>query len=202
MKPPKTDPDANRRGTNTRDPTELHRTMTEHTTTTTTDTPIRAELYLRGDAHGGLGVEEVVKRTNRLEANGVFGESIVAGEWHRCHTRAEDWRSEAMDTYEEFREWAEANGFSLEPGFQQRTRSFIGMDDVEEVVVFPVVALALYEAEELTAVFPCTDGERTHTVESALAAFERGDEDWLTQFDPVTVDHTEPRLGSETTAAD
>ncbi|MEF8841635.1 MAG: HTH domain-containing protein [Haloarculaceae archaeon] len=185
--------EANRCGTSTRDTTER---------STTIDTPIGAELYLRGDAHGGLGVEEVVERANRLEANGVFGESIVAGEWHRCHTRAEDWRSEAMETYEAFREWADANGFSLEPGFQQRTRSFIGMDDVEEVVVFPVVALAIYEVDELTAVLPCTDGDRTHTVESALAAFERGDEAWLTQFDPVTVDHAEPRLGSETAAAD
>lgn len=179
-------------------------TTTEPTTAdaSTTDTPLRAELYLREDAHGGLGVHEMVDRADRLAANGVFSESIVAGRWHRCHTRAEDWRSEAMETYREFREWVETNGFSLEPGFQQRTRSFIGMDDVERVVVFPVVALAIYEADELTAVFPCTDGERTHTVESALAAFERGDEDWLTQFDPITVDHAEPRLGSDDATAD
>ena len=162
-----------------------------------TDDPLRAELYLRGDTYGGFGVQQLVARAKRLEANGTFSESIVAGEWHRCQTRAEDWRSEAMETYEEFRAWAEANGFSLEPGFQQRTRSFIGMDDVEQVVVFPVVALAVYDADELRAVFPCTDGERTHTVESALAAFERGDEEWLTQFDPVSVDHREPRLEPE-----
>ena len=164
---------------------------------TTTDDPLRAELYLRGDTYGGFGVQQLVAQAKRLEANGTFSESIVAGEWHRCHTQAEDWRSEAMETYEEFRAWAETNGFSLEPGFQQRTRSFIGMDDVEEVVVFPVVALAVYDADELKAVFPCTDGERTHTVESALAAFERGDEEWLTQFDPVSVDHREPRLEPE-----
>lgn len=161
---------------------------------------MRAELYLRRDAHGGLGVKEMVDRTRRLEANGVFGESLVAGEWHRFGTRAEDWRPGAMETYEEFRAWAEANGLSLEPGFQQRSRSFIGMDDVETVVVFPVVALAVYEGQELQAVFPCTDGERTHTVESALAAFERGDEDWLTQFDGITVDHGEPRLEPGVTA--
>jgi hypothetical protein len=167
---------------------------------TTTETPLRAELYLRGDAHGDFGVRETVKRTRRLEANGVFSESIVAGAWHRFQTQAEEWRSEAMDTYEEFRAWAEANGFSLEPGFQRRSRSFIGMDGVEEVVVFPVVALAVYEGEELEAVFPCTDGERTHTVESALAAFERGDEDWLTQFDGVSVERAEPRLEQNVTA--
>jgi hypothetical protein len=172
--------------------------MTEHPTPT--DEQMRAELYLRGDAHDDLGAKEMVDRTRRLEANGVFGESIVAGEWHRFETRIEDWRSEAMETYEEFRAWAETNGFSLEPGFQERSRSFIGMDGVEEVVVFPVVALALYRGQELEAVFPCTDGERTYTVESALAAFERGDDDWLTGFDRIAVDRAEPRLEPNATA--
>jgi hypothetical protein len=177
-----------------------HATHTDRSTET--DTGLRAELYLRGDTHRGLGAREVVGRANRLEANGVLGESMVAGTWHRCHTRTEDWRSEAMEAYEEFEAWAEANEFSLEPGFQQRTRSFIGMDDVEEVVVFPVVALALYDADDLRAVFPCTDGDRTHTVESALAAFERGDEEWLTQFDPVTVERAGPRLDAAGAVAD
>lgn len=178
--------------------------MTDRTTNPdrTTETGLRAELYLREDAYRGLGVQQIVDRSNRLEANGILGESMVAGTWHRCHTRAEEWRSEAMDTYEEFEAWAETNGFSLEPGFQQRARSFIGMDDVEDVVVFPVVALALYDADDLRAVFPCTDEERTYTVESALAAFERGDEDWLTQFDPVGVEHAEPRLEPSSATAD
>jgi hypothetical protein len=167
-----------------------------------TDTPLRAELYLRGDASSALGVREVVTRAERLEANGTFGESLVAGRWHRIVTRAEEWRSEATATYEEFRAWAERNGLSLEPGFQERTRSFIGMDGVEEVVVFPVVALALYDAGDLAAVFPCTDGDRTYTVESALAAFERGDEDWLTQFEGVGFDRAEPHLGSGDATAD
>jgi len=184
----------------TEHPNTDHRTTTDHETVS--DTPIRAELYLRGDAHGGLGIAEMVTRADRLAANGVFSESIVAGEWHRCGTRAEDWRSEAMETYEEFRTWAEENGFSLEPAFRERTRSFIGMDDVEEVVVFPVVALALYDDRDLAAVFPCSDEERTYTVEDALAAFERGDEAWLTQFDPVTVDHAGPRLGPGEATAD
>ena len=172
------------------------------TTDRTTETGLRAELYLREDTHRGLSAREVVSRANRLEANGVLSDSMVAGTWRRCHTRAEDWRSAAMDRYEEFQEWAAVNDFSLEPGFQQRTRSLIGMDDVEEVVVFPVVALALYDARELTAVFPCTDAERTYTVESALAAFERGDHEWLTQFEPTRADDAKPRLEASGATAD
>lgn len=160
-----------------------------------TDISLRAELYLRGDTSRSLGVQQVVDRVDRLEANGVLGESMLAGEWHRVRTRDEDRSSEALDAYGEFAEWAETNDLSLDPGFQRRTRSFVGIDDVEEVIVFPAVALALYEEGDLRAVFPCTDEERTYTVESALAAFERGDEDWFARFDSLEVDRAESRPG-------
>lgn len=120
----------------------------------TPDDSLRAELYVRGDASSLFGAEEMLRRTERLDANGVFSESAVAGRWQRHQTPKEDWSSEAMATYETFETWAENNGFSLEPGFQTRTRSFIGMDGTEDVVVFPMVSLALYEGEELAAVFP------------------------------------------------
>lgn len=162
---------------------------------TIADPPLRAELYLRGDVHGVFDAQQqVVNRVERLAANGAFSDSIVAGRWERCRTRPEEWRSGALETYEEFRSWAERNGFSLAPAFQRRTRTFVGMDDVEEVVVFPAVALAIYEADELEAVFPCTDQDRVYTVEDALEAFERGDEEWLTTFDSVAVERTEARV--------
>ena len=99
-----------------------------------------------------------------------------------------------MATYREFTEWAERNGTSLSPAFERRTRSYLGLDRVDEVVVFPVVSLALYEGERLRAVFPCSDGDRTYTVPDCLDAFERGDADWVAQFEGVTVDRTTPRL--------
>lgn len=161
----------------------------------TARTPLRAELYLRGDAHGVFDVQrQVLNRVERLEANGTLGESIVAGDWQPVRARAEDARSDALSTYEEFRAWARHNGHSLEPAFQRRTRTHLATDRTDEVVVFPVVALALYDERDLQAVFPCTDEDRTYTVEDALDAFERGDEGWLTQFDGVTVDRTEPAL--------
>jgi hypothetical protein len=168
----------------------------------TRDTRLRAELYLRGDTYGTFDAQQqVLNRVNRLEANGVFADSMVAGEWQRIRTMAEDKRSGAIATYEEFNDWADRNGHSLEPAFERRTRSYVGMDRVDEVVVFPVVSLALYDGATMEAVFPCTDAERTYTVGDALEAFERGDENWLAQFDSVTVGRTEPWLepGVETT---
>ncbi|WP_254274083.1 HTH domain-containing protein [Haloarcula marina] len=163
----------------------------------TGDTHLRAELYLRGDTYGTFDAQQsVLNRVKRLEANGVFTDSMIAGEWQRIRTMAEDKRSGALATYEEFRDWTERNGFSLEPAFERRNRSYVGLDRVDDVVVFPVVSLAIYDDTQLQAVFPCTDAEESHTytVGDALEAFERGDEEWLAQFDTVTVGRTEPWL--------
>jgi len=161
----------------------------------TEDTHLRAELYLRGDTYGTFDAQQqVLNRVKRLEANGVFSESMVAGEWQRIRTMAEDKRSEAIQTYEEFQDWADRNGHSLTPAFERRTRSYVGMDRVDDVVVFPVVSLAIYDGDDLEGVFPCSDEERTYTVGDALEAFERGDENWLAQFDSLSVDRTEPLL--------
>lgn len=167
-------------------------------THTTTDSGLRAELYLRGDTYGTFDAQQqVLNRVKRLEANGTFSESIVAGEWQRIRTRAEDARDGALAIYDEFREWAERNGFSLEPAFERRKRSYMGLNRVDEVVVFPVIALAIYEGDRIEGVFPCTDEERAYAVGDALDAFDRGDADWLTSFDAVTVDRTEPLLEQE-----
>ena len=161
----------------------------------TDDTYLRAELYLRGDTYGTFDAQQqVLNRVNRLEANGVFADSMVAGEWQRIRTMAEDTRSGALATYEEFRDWAQRNGSSLEPAFERRTRTYMGMDRVDDVVVFPVVSLAIYDDTTLQSVFPCTNDDHTYTVGDALDAFERGDEEWLAQFDTVTVGRTEPWL--------
>lgn len=161
----------------------------------TGDTHLRAELYLRGDTYGTFDAQQqVLNRVKRLEANGVFSESMVAGEWQRIRTMAEDKRSEAIRTYEEFTDWAARNDHSLEPAFERRNRSYVGMDRVDDVVVFPVVSLAIYDGDDLEGVFPCSDEERTYTVGDALEAFERGDEDWLAQFDSLSVDRTDPLL--------
>lgn len=167
------------------------------------ETHLRAELYLRGDTYGTFDAQQaVLNRVKRLEANGVFSDSMVAGEWQRIRTMAEDKRSGALATYEEFEDWAQRNDYSLEPAFERRNRTYVGLDRIEDVVVFPVVALAVYEESQLEAVFPCTDAQRTYTVGDALEAFESGDENWLAQFDSVTVGRTEPWLepGVETTA--
>ncbi|MCU4799698.1 hypothetical protein OB920_04860 [Halobacteria archaeon HArc-gm2] len=158
-------------------------------------TQSRAELYLRGDTYGTFDAQQdVLNRVRALEGEGVLDEAAVAGEWQRIRTLNEDTRDGAIETYLEFAAWADRNGHSLGPAFERRTRSYLGLDQVDDVVVFPVVSLAVYEDERLQAVFPCSDGDRAYTVRDCLDAFERDDAEWLDQFDAVTVDRAEPRL--------
>lgn len=160
-----------------------------------TATARRAELYLRGDTYGTFDAQQaVLNRVRALEAGDVIDEATVADEWQRIRTLGEDRRSGALATYREFAEWAERNGYSLSPAFERRTRAYVGLDRVDDVVVFPVVSLAVYEGQRLRAVFPCSDGEETYAVRDCLDAFERGDPDWLARFEGITVDRTGPRL--------
>jgi len=166
-------------------------------TVTTRDQQRRAELYLRGDTYGTYDAQQaVLRRIDCLEDADVLDESAVAGEWQRIRTMDEDRRDGALATYNEFGEWAARNGYSLEPAFEQRTRSYVGLNRVDDVVVFPVVSLAIYEGASLQAVFPCSDEERNYRVLDCLDAIEHGTVDWLAQFDAITVDRTEPLLES------
>lgn len=164
----------------------------------TLDQRRRAELYLRGDTYGTYEAQQnVLARVRRLEDSNVLDDSTVADEWQRIRTMDEDRRDGALATFDEFTEWARQNGHSLEPAFEQRTRSYVGLSRVDDVVVFPVVSLAVYENDELEAVFPCSDGDQNYRVQDCLGAFERDDDNWLAQFDAITVDRTEPLLEPE-----
>jgi hypothetical protein len=157
----------------------------------------RVELYLRGDTYGSYDRQQrILQRVEGLESDGIVAETDVDASWQRIRTPEQDSRDEALETYEEFREWAVENGYQLEPAFQRRNRSYIGTDVVDEVVVFPMVSLAVYDENDLKAVFPCADesGEIHFSVQDCLAAFEREDTDWFEQFAPISVDRASPRL--------
>lgn len=161
----------------------------------------RAELYLRTDTYGTFDAQRrVLDRLRSLEAQGAFDAANVGATWQGVETYDGDAREGAIRTYEEFRDWAGANGFSLEPAFDRRPRYVTGTTDVEEAVVFPVVALAIYVGEDLRAVLPSSDEYAHYTVHEAIEGFERGDIDrWLGRFRGIAVDRTEPHL--EATAA-
>lgn len=156
----------------------------------------RAELYLRTDTIGTYRAQKrVLDRIRALDEKGIFDEAGVASTWHGVETYAGDVRPEAIKTYEEFQDWADANDFSLAPAFEQRQRYVPGTTELRDAVLFPVVALAIYVGEDLRAVLPASDAFSHYTVHEAIEGFERGDLDrWLSRFRGVSVDRTEPHL--------
>jgi hypothetical protein len=157
----------------------------------------RIELYLRGDTYGTYDRQNgILDRVTDLEEAGVVADADVDTTWQRIRTPELDARDGAIETYEEFRTWAEANGYRLEPAFQRRQRSSLGTEVVHDVIVFPMASLAVYDGGELQAVFPCSGENRDDhfTVQDCLAACEDGRESWLDRFTGVTVDRDGPRL--------
>lgn len=62
-----------------------------------------------------------------------------------------------------FREWAATAGVTLEPAFDQRTVSpLVGRS--REVLTLPMMAIAVYEDADLTAVYPHAEDGETRTV--------------------------------------
>lgn len=161
---------------------------------------VRCELYLRIDTYGTYDAQQtVLERVRSLADRGVFDSADVEAEWEGVHIREDEVRDEALATYEEFEDWAAANDFSLEPAFDRRQRYVQGTVERREAVIFPVVALAVYEGDELRAVLTCSDEFGHYTVHEALEGFERGDLDrWLSRFTAVGVDRIEPHLGTVT----
>lgn len=163
--------------------------------------PLRCEVYLRNDTYGTYEAQQsVIRRVESLADRGVFDEAGVESEWASVHIKQGEDKDDALATVEEFEDWADENGFSLAPAFQRRERYVTGTTARREAVVFPVVALAVYEGTELRAVLPSSDEFGHYTVHEALEGFERGDLDrWLSRFDGIDVERTEPHI--ETAAA-
>ncbi|MFW5964128.1 MAG: HTH domain-containing protein [Natronomonas sp.] len=74
---------------------------------------------------------------------------------------------EVVGQFEQFEAWGKRHGVSIRPAFERRTRCSIA-DDEHSVLVTPLLCLAIYRNQELSAVFPhSVDGE-TYTVNAAI----------------------------------
>ena len=162
---------------------------------TTSGDTYRAELYLRGDTFGTYDAQQrILDRVTTLDDEGVL-EMEGLDEWEAIQTVEYEHREGALATYEEFQDWALHNDVRLEPAFKQRMQTGLDRTEVTRVIVFPVIALAVYEADRLAAVFPCSRSDDHFRVQDCLGAFESGNIDrFLMQFAPREVDRTAPHL--------
>ena len=74
--------------------------------------------------------------------------------------------------YATFDEWARGRGVSLTPFFDTRECHSSITGESHTALVLPVMSLAVYDGDRLSAVFPHADDDRSYTVGEALDALE------------------------------
>ncbi|MFB6152014.1 MAG: HTH domain-containing protein [Haloarculaceae archaeon] len=110
-----------------------------------------------------------------LEASGTVDE-FVASSWPKRVPRDGAACRDARDRYLAFARWARERGVRLTPSFGTRECYSVETGDRGDWIVFPVLCLAVYEGDELVAVYPHTDGETHRSVGDGIAALsEPGD---------------------------
>lgn len=133
----------------------------------TRDGQQRVALFARDDlppvvTHRLAGLSA---RLEQLVADAVIDSYMV----HRWSKRQPIDSVEAtqQSRYASFREWARTSGVRLTPGFQTRECYSMQTGDRQRSRVFPVVCLAVYDGDELDAVYPHV-GTEPRTVEDGL----------------------------------
>jgi hypothetical protein len=114
---------------------------------------------------------DVIDRLGRFASAGTVSDYTVRT-WPDEVALSEHTRhSRVVETYRQFRDWADDAGASITPPFDRRTvTSLVGR--TEEVLTLPVICLAVYDDDGLCGVYPCDDDEETWTVTDYLDAYE------------------------------
>lgn len=150
---------------------------------------LRVRLFTQGFAPNGAErvPASIYDQLKRLETEGAIDDCEVEV-WGRKLCRRIDGdrpaiADAALDTIGEFREWADRTGASLDRCFDEaKVHSELTGENRTEVRL-PTVCMAVYDDDELVAVFPhaTTDGEYTvddglETLESSELRSNRGPE--------------------------
>lgn len=157
--------------------------------TTDSTTGRWAELWLRMNPDGVYEPQRKAReQVDELVSAGVLEAAAVSDCCTCTPLDVDRGQSDTLAAFEAFEAWADRTDVDLAPAFDRRTRSPLLSEATHEVVVFPVVCLALYDANDLRAVFPCVDGDDVYTVQDCLDALSDGTtEDLLAAIDGAPV---------------
>jgi hypothetical protein len=122
---------------------------------------------------------DVWRQLRRFEDTGQVA-SVEVNVWGECVQWLRDTEDRTdrvpstgiRTTYRRFEEWATAAGYDLEPGFDRSTRTSLVSPESHEVIVFPLLCLAVYVEGDVHAVFPCLTESRVWTLEDGLAILD------------------------------
>lgn len=152
-------------------------TMTD--LTTDSSRTIRVEVFIRKCAPPDVidTLRETVARSRRLEGRDGTTDVRVKT-WGSVRPAIEalsDSGPSVSLTVDAFQSWADREGYTLRPAFERHeTSGRYGRGATAEEIRVPVVCVAVYEDDDLECVAPCSDGDRTYTVQECLEALEDG----------------------------
>jgi hypothetical protein len=136
----------------------------------------RVELRVRDSANTAIGdrPQTIYERLVRLRDDGKIDgvDAEIWGKQVRARTPTnptDEIRSaRAREKYEELESWAKRNGHDLEPAFSTHTVGSLVDTGRETVIRFPVICLAVYDADDLLTVAPCTTEDGVRSVDDCL----------------------------------
>ena len=117
----------------------------------------RLELYHRAETMGlaGRRLDAIESRARELAATDAVDELAVTEVERTPSLGPQGPRDRrALAAFEQFREWADENGVRLHPAFDTRECYSWETGRRYTALVVPVVALAVYEDDDLVAVYP------------------------------------------------
>jgi len=139
---------------------------------------LRVVLHVRSLNPGSadLSQDQVIRQLEGLDESGVVDEFEVDVWGRRVALASAGARTtagrRALARYALFKQWADENDRSINSFFDVRKVDIRFTGEEYTAVVFPEMALAEYEREELRHVAPCTDGEDVYTVTDRIDAIE------------------------------
>lgn len=135
------------------------------------DTGYRVRLFIRGTVPPEIREqqEETVNRLEELDSEHDLPLEVTA--WPRSIDVDPVGMTETyLDLLETFRAWAHAQGCTLTPAVDtKRADSWLSAEQRLSVSL-PVMLLAVYEGDEIAAVYPHVDGDEVRTVPQGIEA--------------------------------
>lgn len=138
----------------------------------TSQSTVRVELYLRSNGQVPDRQTAVLESLRKLERSGTI-DGVTVRTWPGAvdpSIATDPGGTGAVESFEEFRAWAESQGVSVSPPFEHRTHTSRITGERSDLVRTPVVCLALYEGDRLCGVYPHRKDDRVVTVTEAIEA--------------------------------
>lgn len=142
--------------------------------TLTTDS-VQGVLRLRTLGPSGLNPPqiEVIDRLQTLTEEDGPLDDLDVGMWGPSMGSTQPEHRDPLSTREtvaEFKRWADAYGYTLQPAFDWPSSGSTETGDGQ--IVTPLLTLAVYTGERLKVVYPHVDGDEVHTIHDGVEALE------------------------------